>query len=1279
VAPPTHSSPLARFSQLYPHLLQRLRGQRKAAETKPLSLRQTAMLAVGLGLTGLVGGLYLVSSKVLSAGYQNLERRDMEQHMERVLQTYQKNLDDLKFFTLSWGGWDEAYEFVQRPTPDFIERNYSDDVLLQDKASLVVMLNHKGQIVHGLSYDKARDRQSLPPSVAAYLKANPNLLKHRKTEQCHQGLGILPAPESPIYFAACPVSTSQFKGPIRGTVFMAHYLDEAAIAKFQEMTRSQIQIYRLNELEPELQTIVKSLTSTSATTSSTISRPTDNKTISGFRLLRDWSGQPALLLKTELPREIHAQGNLSSRYLLLSIGILGLLSGISSMVLIGKLMQAWQRQQTSQNRYQAVVTQASEGIFLLDAETGNFLETNLAFQSLLGYNAAELAEINLSDILVDFHQKGCSIGGYAIGRDVKDRDVNDRDVNDRDVNDRDVNDRELDGVGDRFSSNTLDPVSPNTEEDQPLASSASLLQHKSHVQSSSNLFVVNSVDQASTGLSNPPAADVSTNDLLTEISPTDVLSVPPSAIDVLPINSTLAAASSPTSDVSDVSVSDVSVSDVSVSDVSVSDVSVSDVLPVNISNSSSIEPLLNDPSLLLTPLQPERTEINTLSEVDELFIDAQVENQLDAQLIDAQPSDPQSLDIQSQASPQGQLTDSQSFASSKIRNISSATGINRLAAAIQTENWDESSQAEMLGVDSETNSDTDVDQRSPSLNAQSIKNLDATDPTLNRFDANVFDANVFDANVSDANVSDANVSGANVSDVSTNEKSSDRQFRHRDGRLVDMHLSVNVLNDKDRNILCVVAHDVTDRNRTEAALRESEQRLSWQASHDDLTGLVNRREFERRLQSAIADCQSFFHQHTLCYIDLDQFKIVNDTCGHVVGDELLRQVTDLLRTRVRATDVLARLGGDEFGLLLNHCPIEQAFHITNVMRQSLQDFRFIWQGKVFNISISIGIVEINSASQDLPTVLSAADAACYVAKNKGRNRIHIYQPDDCELLNHKSEMEWVRQLTQALEENRFVLYAQAIQPIFSELAQGEHYEILLRLRDENEQLIAPGIFMPAAERYNLMNHIDRWVIRALFANQAEHYRQTWARCQETNYHCLYAINLSGASINDEQFIEFLQQELEEHQVPPQVLCFEITETVAIANLSRATQFIQTFRALGCHFALDDFGSGMSSFGYLKNLPVDYLKIDGSFVKDILKDETRLAIVEAINQVGHVMGLKTVAEFVENNEILEKLRAIGVDYAQGYGIAKPTPMATTAIAQQSPQPLRSNVIRLSPRT
>jgi diguanylate cyclase (GGDEF)-like protein len=1260
VAPPTYSSPLAHFSQLSRHLLQRLREQGDTASPQPLSLRQTAMLAVGLGLTGLVGGLYLVSSKVLSTGYQNLEKRDMEQHMERVLQTYQKNLDDLEFFTLSWGGWDEAYEFVQRPTPDFIERNYSDDVLLQDKASLVVMLNQKGQIVHGLSYDKARDRQSLPPGVAAYLKANPNLLKHRKTEECHQGLGVLPASETPIYFAACPISTSQFKGPIRGTVFMARYLDEEAIAKFQEMTRSQIQIYRLDGLEPELQAIVRSLTEASATGSATISRPTisrptDNKTISGFRLLRDWSGQPALLLKTELPREIHAQGNLSSRYLLLSIAILGLLSGISSMVLIGKLGQAWQRQQASQNRYQAVVAQASEGIFLLDAETGKFLETNLAFQSLLGYSAAELAEMSLSDVLVDCHQKGCSIGGYTIGGD---------------LNHGDLNHGDLDGVGDRVSANTLNPASLGTEVDQPLDASASLFSHISQLHSASNsanLSAVNSADQTSSELSSPATIDVSMDSLLTEISPTDVLSVPPSAI-ALPMNSTLTAASSPRSDISK-------------SDVSKSDASKSDLLPVDISSinlsladSSSIEPLLNDPSLLLAPLQPERTETNERAEVDELFTETQL---TDAQLTETQLADTSSLDIQ--APPKEQPSASQPFVPSKVRSITSATGINRLAAALQTENWDESGQMEPPDTSIDTSSigtstDISTDERSPSVDTQSVDTQSVDTQSVDTQSLNNLNTTALAINELDLDTSDSE-----VSDVLTNEKSSDRQFRHRDGRLVDMHLSVNVLDDKERNILCVVAHDVTDRNRTEAALRESEQRLSWQASHDDLTGLVNRREFERRLQSAIADCQSFFHQHTLCYIDLDQFKIVNDTCGHVVGDELLRQVTDLLRTRVRATDVLARLGGDEFGLLLNHCPIEQAFHITNVMRQSLQDFRFIWQGKVFNISISIGIVEINSASQDLPTVLSAADAACYVAKNKGRNRIHIYQPDDCELLNHKSEMEWVRQLTQALEENRFILYSQAIQPIFSELAQGEHYEILLRLWDENEQLIAPGVFMPAAERYNLMNHIDRWVIRTLFANQAEHYRQNWARCRETNYHCLYAINLSGASINDEQFIEFLQQQLEEHQIPPQVLCFEITETVAIANLSRATQFIQTFRAMGCHFALDDFGSGMSSFGYLKNLPVDYLKIDGSFVKDILKDETRLAIVEAINQVGHVMGLKTIAEFVENNDVLERLRAIGVDYAQGYGIAKPTPMAVTAIAPQSQQPLRSNVIRLSPRS
>lgn len=485
--------------------------------------------------------------------------------------------------------------------------------------------------------------------------------------------------------------------------------------------------------------------------------------------------------------------------------------------------------------------------------------------------------------------------------------------------------------------------------------------------------------------------------------------------------------------------------------------------------------------------------------------------------------------------------------------------------------------------------------------------------------------------------------------------SGSHQYRRRDGNLVDVEVNINIITYAGRKVFCHVVRDITERKQAEIALRESEQRLAWQATHDALTGLVNRRQFDCYLEQAVTSATISNAPSCLCYLDLDQFKVVNDTCGHIAGDELLRQVTALLQAQVRSVDVLARLGGDEFGLLLHNCRLEQAASIANALRESIEAFRFIWEDKTFRIGVSIGLVGIDADDCSMSKILSAADVACYAAKNQGRNRVHIYQTSDRELAQQQGDMYWIARIDKALEENRFCLYYQSIVPTSLTAQHGEHYEVLLRLRDEQGELVPPMAFIPAAERYNLMHVIDRWVISTLFATQAQHYRQSWQRCQQEKYKCLYAINLSGASINDDNFIEFLHQQILLHQIPPQVLCFEITETVAITNLTKAINLIQHFKHLGCSFALDDFGTGMSSFSYLKNLPVDYLKIDGNFVKDILTDATDLAMTEAINTVGHVMGIKTIAEFVENETILDKLRALKVDYAQGHGIAKPQPL------------------------
>jgi len=440
---------------------------------------------------------------------------------------------------------------------------------------------------------------------------------------------------------------------------------------------------------------------------------------------------------------------------------------------------------------------------------------------------------------------------------------------------------------------------------------------------------------------------------------------------------------------------------------------------------------------------------------------------------------------------------------------------------------------------------------------------------------------------------------------------------------------------------------ILERRQTEKALRESQEQLAWQASHDDLTGLANRREFEHQVKQALVEIRSQGYSYCLCYLDLDQFKIINDTCGHGAGDELLKQVAVLLRSHTPVSSILARLGGDEFGLLLSQVSLSQAVDITNYLIHQLQEFRFIRYNKIFTIGVSIGVVALQDPEETFTNLLSAADAACYMAKSKGRNRVHVYQMDDRDLQQRHMEMEWVTRLTRALEENRFCLYAQPIVSVTTPDLPAKHYEILVRLYDETGHLVPPSMFIPSAERYNLMHLIDQWVIQTLFAAQA---RAGTPLDQEV----LYAINLSGSSINHEQFTHFLHQQFATYQIPPQIICFEITETVAITNLSKAVQFIQEFKQLGCQFSLDDFGSGMSSFGYLKKLPVNYLKIDGMFIKDIVNDQTHMAMTEAINHIGHVLGHKTIAEFVENESILEKLRTIGVDYAQGYGIAKPTP-------------------------
>lgn len=431
------------------------------------------------------------------------------------------------------------------------------------------------------------------------------------------------------------------------------------------------------------------------------------------------------------------------------------------------------------------------------------------------------------------------------------------------------------------------------------------------------------------------------------------------------------------------------------------------------------------------------------------------------------------------------------------------------------------------------------------------------------------------------------------------------------------------------------------------------RQMVYQTGHDTLTGLRSRQAFETCLGKALDSAKRERAQHVLCYLDLDQFKVVNDTCGHRAGDHLLRQLTTLLYASVRSTDMLSRLGGDEFGIILQNCSMDTACQVAENLRRAIKDFRFTWHEKSFHLGVSIGLVPITATTRHLPELLSAADFACYTAKEQGRNRMHVYQPDDKAVTQRHGEMQWVHRISRALAEGRFCLYQQSIVALSQHEAGCVHAEVLLRMVDEQGDLVPPMAFIPAAERYNLMPAIDRWVVRQTLETMAQE-----RRAETSEPHLvppILAINLSGQSLGDNGFREFVIAQLQQSGVSGERICFEITETAAIANLSRAIQFIVSLREIGCRFALDDFGSGLSSFAYLKKLPVDYLKIDGSFVKGMLEDPIDTAMVKSINQIGHVMGIQTIAEFVENDAIISRLKTIGVDYAQGYAIDKPKPL------------------------
>ncbi len=462
---------------------------------------------------------------------------------------------------------------------------------------------------------------------------------------------------------------------------------------------------------------------------------------------------------------------------------------------------------------------------------------------------------------------------------------------------------------------------------------------------------------------------------------------------------------------------------------------------------------------------------------------------------------------------------------------------------------------------------------------------------------------------------------------------------NRNGDEIPIQDSAAPIRDRIGNIIgsVMVFHDTSKESRLF-------RQLSYQASHDSLTGLINRREFENRIAAAIDAVESDDATHALLYLDLDQFKVVNDTFGHIAGDALLTQVSELVQSCIRSTDVLARLGGDEFGIMLERCGEARALDIAESIRSAIEHYRFEWKHSFTNVRCSIGVVMIGGNHDDVAGVMSSADVACYSAKDMGRNQVHLYRDSDVSLRHE--EMKWVSRITNAVEEDRLELYFQPIIAIGEQGGEGRgHYELLLRMRERNGAIVSPDQFIPAAERYNLISTLDRWVIKKSLSDLADASSR-----QEARY--TVAINLSGNSLSEDRFLEFVVDEFSRRKLPAGAVCFEITETAAINNLARVIHFMQELRKLGCKFSLDDFGSGLSSFTYLKNLPVDYLKIDGQFIRNVVDDTVDESMVRAIHEVGHAMGIETIAERVESKQVLDKLGALGVEFAQGYYIARP---------------------------
>ena len=464
----------------------------------------------------------------------------------------------------------------------------------------------------------------------------------------------------------------------------------------------------------------------------------------------------------------------------------------------------------------------------------------------------------------------------------------------------------------------------------------------------------------------------------------------------------------------------------------------------------------------------------------------------------------------------------------------------------------------------------------------------------------------------------------------------------KDGDMFAIEHTVSPIRDLKGDILGanIVFRDVTE-------MRKLADELSYQATHDPLTGLINRREFERRLKKSIYNAHNDGHKYVLCFLDLDQFKLINDTAGHAAGDEFLKQIAHQLSTKLRKSDVLARLGGDEFTILLDNCTLKTAESISTKICHMIKETHFAWEGNIFTAGASIGIVPINEYTSTVSEAMSAVDTACYEAKEKGRNRVQIYWLDDEKLSLRREEMTWLLKLEEALKHNKFILYAQEfinLNPT-KENKNIKLFEILLRLKNSQGDIVPPMAFLPAAERYHLMPKIDRWVIDNTFKFikniNPEHDEQYQ-----------FSINLSGQTITEPDLYDYIIDKAQQYRIETSLIYFEITETAAIANMSNAIKLINNLKKSNFHFSLDDFGSGLSSFSYLKNMPIDNLKIDGAFIRDITQDPTDLAFVEAIHNIAKIMNINTTAEFVEDAETLKKLREIGINFAQGFYIAQP---------------------------